>query len=145
MWTAPRSRASSASRSSSAFSASRERRIRSAVCLFEDCERSFWTLTTIPVGRCVIRTRVGLVHVLAAGAAGPVRVDAQVVLVHLDLAVLAQERGRDHLGEGRVAPVRLVEGREADEPVLAALRLQHAVGVLALDREGGGLEARLLA
>ena len=30
--------------------------MRSAVCLFDDCERSFWHWTTMPVGRCVIRT-----------------------------------------------------------------------------------------
>src|SRR5438105_4493118 len=54
--TVPRSFASSASRSSSARSASRDLRIRSAVCLFDDCERSFWHWTTMPVGRCVIRT-----------------------------------------------------------------------------------------
>ena len=37
-------------------SASRERRMRIAVCLFEVWERSFWHWTTIPVGMCVIRT-----------------------------------------------------------------------------------------
>ena len=31
-------------------------RIRIAVALFDICERSFWHWTTIPVGRCVIRT-----------------------------------------------------------------------------------------
>jgi len=41
--------------------------------------------------------------------------------------------------------VRLVERRLADEPVHAPLRLQDAVGVLALDRERRGLEAGLLA
>ena len=30
--------------------------MRSAVCLFEVWERSFWHWTTIPVGMCVIRT-----------------------------------------------------------------------------------------
>ena len=66
---APRSFASSASRSSSWSSTSRDLRIRIAVCLFEVCERSFWHWTTMPVGR--VRDpdrRVGLVHVLAACA-----------------------------------------------------------------------------
>src|SRR5919109_640136 len=49
MFTPPRSRASSASRSSSAFSASRERRIFRAVSLFADWLRSFWTETTMPL------------------------------------------------------------------------------------------------
>ena len=39
----------------------------------------------------------------------------------------------------------LVERREADEPVDAALCLEDAVGVLALDGEGGGLQPCLLA
>ena len=30
--------------------------MRIAVCRYEICERSFWHETTIPVGRCVIRT-----------------------------------------------------------------------------------------
>ena len=41
--------------------------------------------------------------------------------------------------------MRLVEGRQADEPVLAALGFQDPVRVLALDREGRRLEAGLLA
>ena len=51
----------------------------------------------------------------------------------------------DHLGERGVAAVRLVERRQADEPVLAALGLEDPVGVLALDRERRRLEAGLLA
>src|SRR5436190_70413 len=39
----------------------------------------------------------------------------------------------------------LVEGREAHEPVLAALGLEDSVSVLARDRERGGLQARFLA
>src|SRR6266480_2578216 len=53
---APRSRASSSSRRSCSSSTSRDLRIRRAVCLLDDWERSFWHWTTIPVGRCVIRT-----------------------------------------------------------------------------------------
>ena len=54
------------------------------------------------------------------------------------------ERADDHLGERRVPAVRLVERREADEAVHAALGLQHAVRVLSRDREGRRLEAGLL-
>jgi hypothetical protein len=88
--------------------------------------------------------RVGLVHVLAAGALGAVGVDPEVVLVDLDGAVLRQQRAGDHLREGGVAPVRLVEGAEADEPVLAALGPEDPVRVLAGDGERRGLEAGLL-
>ena len=41
--------------------------------------------------------------------------------------------------------MRLVEGRQTDEAVLAALGSEDSVGVLALDREGRRLEAGLLA
>ena len=87
---------------------------------------------------------VGLVHVLAARPLCPVRVDLEVALVDLHVGVLGQERGDDHRREGGVAPVSLVERRLAHQPVLAALRLQDAVRVLAADAEGGGLEAGLL-
>ena len=113
--------------------------------MFEDCERSFWHWTTIPVGMCVIADRgIGLVHVLPAGTARAVGVDPQVGLVDLDVDVFRQERRDDHLGEGRVPAVRLVERRQPDEPVHAALRLQDSVGVVALHRERRGLEPRLL-
>ena len=68
--------------------------------------------------------RVGLVHVLAAGAARAVGVDPQVGLVDLDRGVVGQERADDHLRERRVAAMRRVERREADEPVDAALGLE---------------------
>ena len=88
---------------------------------------------------------VGLVHVLAAGAARAVRVDAQVALVDLDLAVVREQRADDHLRERRVPPVRAVERRLAHEPVHAALGLERPVRVLALDRERRRLEPGLLA
>ena len=88
---------------------------------------------------------VGLVDVLAAGALRAIGVDSQVALVDLDVAVLREQRRGNHLRERRVAPVRLVEGAQADEPVLAALRPEDPVGVLALDGEGCGLEAGFFA
>ena len=56
----------------------------------------------------------------------------------------ASERADDHLRERRVAPVRLVEGRQAHEPVDAALGLERPIGVFALDGERRGLEAGFL-
>ena len=82
---------------------------------------------------------------LAAGAARAVGVDAEVGVVDLDLGVVGEERARDDLGERGVAAVGLVERRQADEAVLASLGLEDPVGVLALDREGRGLEAGFLA
>src|SRR5262249_59395144 len=48
-------------------------------------------------------------------------------------------------GDGGLAALGGAEGRDADEPVAAALALEIAVGVLAGDLDGGGLDARLLA
>ena len=88
--------------------------------------------------------RVGLVHVLAAGPARPVRVDAELALVELELGVVGQERRGDDLRERRVAAMGLVERREAHEPVLPPLGLEDPVCVLASDADGRRLQARLL-
>jgi len=52
---------------------------------------------------------------LAARAARAIGVDAEVGLVELKVDVVGHERADDHLGEGRVPAMGLVEGREADE------------------------------
>src|SRR6187200_2573736 len=116
--TSPRSRANSSSRCSCSSSARRLRRILSAVFLFESCERSFWTLTTIPVGRCVMRTAESVLltcwpsaHVLRPGDRQPAPLGRR------------GDRADDHLGEGRVPTVRLVERREPHETMYAALGL----------------------
>ena len=114
--------------------------------LLDDWLRSFWTATTMP--RRHVRDadgRVGLVHVLAAGAGGAVRVDADVVVVDLDRRVVGEQRRDDHLREARMPAMRGVERAEADEPVLAALRLEDPVRVVALDRERRRLDPVLLA
>jgi hypothetical protein len=85
--------------------------------------------------------RVGLVHVLAAGARRAERVDADVVVGDLDRGSVFEERRDDDLREARVAAVRGVERTEADEPVLAALGLEDPVRVLAADRERSELDA----
>src|SRR5204863_2448028 len=88
---------------------------------------------------------IRLVHVLPPGPARTVGVDSQLALVELDVLVLGQEWADDHLCEGGMAAVRLIEWRQANEPVDATLRLEDAVRILALDREGGGFQPRLLA
>jgi len=116
-----------------------------AVCLFARLGALVLALDDDPGGQVGDPYgAVGLVHVLAAGALGPVSVDLQVVVVDLDLGVVGQERSDDHGREGRVATVSLVEGALTDEAVLAPFGLQDPVGVLAADREGGGLDPRLL-
>ena len=53
-----------AAASSSASACSRERSTSIARARFCSCERSFWQETTIPVGRCVIRTAESVVLTL---------------------------------------------------------------------------------
>src|ERR1039458_2563649 len=55
-WASPFSRAISSRRRRSSSSTSLERSMAISSALLEDCERSFWHCTTIPVGLCVIRT-----------------------------------------------------------------------------------------
>src|SRR3954467_10704230 len=88
--------------------------------------------------------RVGLVHVLAAGARGAVGVDPQVVVLEVEVDVVVEERRDDHLREARVPAVRLIERRETDEPVHAALGLQRSVRVLTAHGERRRLEPVLL-
>ena len=82
---------------------------------------------------------------LAAGAAGPVGIDLEVVVVDLDVAA-SLDHGRDlNPGEARLPAVGGVERRQAHETVDALLGAVEPVGVLALDAERGRLDARLLA
>src|SRR5579863_379025 len=87
---------------------------------------------------------VGLVHVLAAGAGGAERVDADVVVVDLDGGSVLEQRRDDHLREARVAAVRLVERAETNEAMLPALGLEDPVRVLALHDERRRLDPVLL-
>ena len=58
----------------------------------------------MPVGMCVSADgRIGDVHVLAAGAAGTVRVHAQVLLVDLDVDVVGKFGPHVERRERRVA------------------------------------------
>ncbi len=59
-----RASVASAAAASCAACSSRARRIRSACSLFCSWDFSFWQLTTIPVGRWVIRTAESVVLTL---------------------------------------------------------------------------------
>src|SRR5665648_303129 len=87
----------------------------------------------------------GLVHVLPAGAARAVGVDAQVVVVDLDVGVVAHQRRGVDGDEARVPAVGGVERAHTDQAMHAPLRLQQPVDVLALDGERGALEAGFVA
>ena len=78
---------------------------------------------------------------LATGAAGAIGVDAQVVVVDLDLHVLADQRRGVHGGEAGVPAVGRVERAHAHEAVHALLAGDQAVHVLTLHGERGALEA----
>ena len=81
---------------------------------------------------------------LAAGAAGPVDLHLDVLVPDLHLVVVL-DLGHDlHGGEGGLPPGVGVKGGHPDQPVDAVLAFQQAVGVLPLDGDGRGLDARLV-
>ena len=86
-----------------------------------------------------------LVDVLAALAGRAEHVDAQVVVLDLDLDVLVDHRVDEHRGERGMAPGLRVERGDPHQPVHALLGLQQPVRVLAPDLDLGGLDAGLVA
>ena len=88
---------------------------------------------------------VGDVHVLSAGAARPVRVDAEILFVDLDVDVLRQFRPHEHRRKRGMPPRRLIERRNPHEPVHAGLGGQQPVRVVADDHERRALQARFVA
>ena len=99
----------------------------------------------MPVGMCVSRTAESVVLTrLAAGPAGAVDVDADLLLGDVDLVGLLEHR--DHLdgGERRLPAALVVERADPHQPVGAGLDRERAVGVRRVDREGRRLEAGLL-
>ena len=87
----------------------------------------------------------GLVDVLAACAGGAACLHLDVLGADLDLAVVVQLRHDLQGGKAGLTAGVGVEGTDTDETVDAVLALEVAVGVLALDEDGGGLDARLVA
>ena len=79
---------------------------------------------------------LGLVDVLAAGAARPERRDLEVGVLDLDQPLLLDQRPHLDGGERGLAPLLGVEGADPDEPMRAGFVLQPAerVGTLDLDR-----------
>ena len=84
---------------------------------------------------------VGLVDVLAAGAAGAVGVDPEVLVEDFDLDVVVELGNDFDRGEAGLASRLGVEGADAHEAVHALLGLEVAVGVGAADDQRGGLDA----
>ena len=89
--------------------------------------------------------RVRDVDVLAAGAARAIRVDAKVLLRDVDVDVVRQLRPDEHRRERRVPALRLIERRDAHEPVDAGLGRQQPERVVADHHHRGALDAGLVA
>src|SRR5688572_30074088 len=90
--------------------------------------------------------RVGLVHVLAPGALGAERLDAQLVVGDLaDLRVVLDLGERLDERERRVPPLLRIEWADAHEPMDAPFGAEIAVRPPPGDRDGHALEAGLLA
>ena len=88
---------------------------------------------------------VRLVDVLAARATRPVGVDAQVLVLDLDVDVVLDLGDGLHGREARLTALVGVERRDAHQTVDAALGLEHAEGVGPLDLEVDVFVARLFA
>ncbi len=88
---------------------------------------------------------VGDVHVLSAGAARSKRVDAQILLVNLDVDVVLELRPDVQGRERRVASRGLIEWRDANQPMHACLGGEQAIGVIAGDDHRHALDPGLVA
>ena len=144
----PDSWSSSARRSSRWRSASLAARICMALALFWCWLRSFWHGDHDAGGQVgEAHRRVGLVDVLAAGARGAVGVDAQVLLVDVDLAGQRPRGTGTTSSEAKLVWRRCWEsnGRDPHQAVHAPLGGQQPVGVAAPDDEGGRQHPGLLA
>ena len=80
---------------------------------------------------------------LAAGPARAVDIDLQVLRPDFDVGGLLDLRDDLDQRERRMAPVRLVEWRQPNQPVNAALRAEPAEGALTRDSDGDALIAGL--
>ena len=89
--------------------------------------------------------RVGDVDVLPARSARPIGVDAQVLVVDLDLDVVLDLGPGEDRRKGGLSPRVGVEGADAHEPVDARLGREVAEGVLPLNDDRGALDPRLFA
>ena len=90
--------------------------------------------------------RIGLVHVLAAGAARAEGVDLEVLGLDHDVADVVVEIGHHEHRRKRGLPARVgIEGTDADQAMHAVFGAQKAVGVGPRDREAHVLDARFVA
>ena len=81
---------------------------------------------------------------LAAGAGGPVDLHLDILVPDLDLVVIFDLGHHLHRSKGGLPAGVGVKGRDPHQTVHAVLALQKAIGILALDGDGRGLDARLV-
>ena len=117
-----------------------------ACALFLCCERPAWQTTATPVGMCVSRT-ADSVLLTCWPPAPPERMVSMRTSdfgdVDLD-AVVDHRKDRDRRKRG--VPARVgIERRDPHQPVHAGFGLQPAIGVVARDLDGGGLDAGFFA
>ena len=87
----------------------------------------------------------GLVDVLSAGAAGAVGIHPDIVRIDLHMDVVGKLRHHVAGNKGGLPLARRVEGRDADQTVHAVFAAEPAVGILTVDLDGHGLDARHIA
>ena len=81
---------------------------------------------------------------LAARAGGAVNLHLHILGPDINGPVVLDLRHDLHRGKGGLAAGVCVKGRDANQTVDAVLTLQKAIGILALDGDGGGFEASLV-
>jgi hypothetical protein len=86
-----------------------------------------------------------LVYILAAFAAGAKCIDPQLFGANVDLDAVVDFRDDEDRSKRSMSPRRLIEGRDADQPMDASFAGQQPVGVFALELDGGVLDARFFA
>ena len=90
--------------------------------------------------------RRGLVNLLSAGAAGPVKVYLKIFRTDFDGSVqLLHNRHNLQRSKGGLTASRGVKGGHPDQPVDTGLRFQEAVGIVAFHLNRGALDAGLVA
>jgi len=75
-------------------------------------------------------SRLDFVHVLSAFAAGTVSIDLKIDRIDLNRRGVGDFRNNIDTGEGSMASLVRIEGRNAHQAMHAAFRIQISVGVI---------------
>ena len=88
---------------------------------------------------------VGLVDVLTTSTRRAIGVDAQILIVDLDLDLVVNDRVNPDRGKARVAAIVRIEWRNAHKAMNAALRFEPAISIGAVDANRRRFDPGLLA